>query len=97
MYKIFSLIGKKWNIHILSLVAKWENTFSGIKEALNNLNSSILTQRLDELVREGFIEKHIVSEKPRTIRYGLTPTGKEMMKAMKPLHVFSSKVYAGQK
>ena len=49
IYKFFTLISKKWNIFILKLIGEGHDTFTSLKAWLNELNSSILTQRLDEL------------------------------------------------
>lgn len=97
IYKFFTLISKKWNIFILKLIGEWHDTFTSLKAALNELNSSILTQRLDELVSEWVVEKKIISEKPRTIRYWLTSSGKEILKALKPLEKISEKVFWNKK
>ncbi len=94
IYKLFTLISKKWNIFILKLVWEGHDTFTSLKAALNELNSSILTQRLDELVREWLIEKKIISEKPRAIRYILSRSGKDVIKALKPLQDISGKIFS---
>ena len=52
---------------------------------LNNLSSRILTQRLDDLVDAGYVNKKIISKKPRRIRYELTDTGKELALRIRPL------------
>lgn len=93
IYKLFTLVSKKWNIFILTLIGEWHDTFTSLKAALNELNSSILTQRLDELVKEWLVDKKIISEKPRTIRYGLSASWKEVLKALKPLEKISDKVF----
>ena len=96
IYKLFTLISKKWNIFILKLIGEGHDTFTSLKAALNELNSSILTQRLDELVQEWVVEKKIISEKPRAIRYWLTSSGKEVLKALKPLEKVSNTIFGHQ-
>ncbi len=92
-YKFFTLISKKWNIFILKLIGEWYDTFTSLKASLNELNSSILTQRLDELVQEWVVDRKVVSEKPRAIRYSLTHAWEEILKALKPLDKISEKIF----
>jgi DNA-binding HxlR family transcriptional regulator len=75
------------------LLAEWHETFTSLKAGLNELNSSILTQRLDELVASWVVEKKIVSEKPRAIRYALSKKWKDLMDALKPLEKISKKIF----
>lgn len=57
---------------ILKSIDEWANSFSQIKKEIWNVNSKIISQRLDEMQEEKFIKREIVSEKPIKIRYSLT-------------------------
>ena len=79
MSKLFETIGKKWVIFIVKTIGEWESTFTWIKEKLGDLNSKILTDRLDELENKWYILRDIVSTKPIKIRYTLTKFGEELL------------------
>lgn len=70
--KLFSFISKKWVLLIIKSLSEGTDTFSGVKKDLWDVNSKIISQRMDELQDEGFIERKIVCEKPIKIRYTLT-------------------------
>lgn len=77
--QLFETIGKKWVIFIIKTIGEGESTFTSIKESLGDLNSKILTDRLDELETKWYILRDIVSTKPIKIRYSLTQFGKELL------------------
>ena len=77
--QLFETIGKKRVIFIVKTIGEWESTFTWIKEKLGDLNSKILTDRLDELENKWYILRDIVSTKPIKIRYSLTKFGKELL------------------
>ena len=52
-----NIMGKKWNLLILIAIYEDIHTFSGIMKAIPQINTSILTKRLNELVNKGFITK----------------------------------------
>lgn len=61
------------------------NTYSTIREAIGLANTTIVSQRLEELTESGLIERKIISEKPVQIRYSLTKKGKEIAKVIDKL------------
>lgn len=69
---LFSFISKKWVLLILKALNEWCYSFTEIKRHIWEVNSKIISQRLDELKEEWFIDRKIVSEKPIKIRYCLT-------------------------
>lgn len=82
---LLNFLGKKWNLPIVKTINEWADTFTGIKEILVSINPKILAQRLDELEKNGFIERKIISEKPVKIRYYLTEKSKDLSLKIKDL------------
>jgi len=60
---------------IKALGERPEMSFSELQVALNNINSRILTERLDEGVAAGYIIRTVSSSKPLKIRYSLSARG----------------------
>ena len=50
-------MGKKWNLLILIAIYENFHTFSWIMKAIQRINTSILTKRLNELTNKWFITK----------------------------------------
>jgi len=78
-YELCNIMGKKWILLILISIYSNIHTFSGIMKAIPNINTSILTKRLNELVEKWFITKSKKSE------YYLSEQWKELMEWLKSL------------
>ena len=78
-YELCNIMGKKWVLLILISIYADIHTFSGIMKAIPNINTSILTKRLNELVEKWFITKSKKSE------YYLSEQWKELMEWLKSL------------
>ena len=76
---LFNFLGKKWMIIIVKTL--WEEdaqSFTHIQKKLDNINSRILTERLDEGVAKWYIIRDVTATKPLKIRYSLTPRWYEL-------------------
>jgi DNA-binding HxlR family transcriptional regulator len=73
---IWRTLGKRWNLHILkNLGSKEAARFIEIKNTLAGISSTMLSERLFELKREGLVEKSINHSK---IKYRLPASAKEL-------------------
>lgn len=61
------------------------DTYTAIRENIGSANTTIVSQRLDDLTEYGLVERKIISEKPIQIRYLLTKKGKEITKIIDKL------------
>ena len=76
---LFTFLGKKWMIIIIKTL--WEEdqqSFTQLQKKLDNINSRILTERLDEGSEKWYIIRDVSVTKPLKIRYSLTPRGYEL-------------------
>jgi len=76
---LFTFLGKKWMIIIIKTL--WEEdaqSFTQLQKRLDNINSRILTERLDEGVSKWYIIRDVTSTKPLKIRYSLTARGTQL-------------------
>ena len=78
--RLYSLLGKKWNIFILEAISRGHDSFTEIRRDIGEANTKILTDRLTELIESEVIEK---SETAGT--YALTPLGAELAKKIRKL------------
>lgn len=56
-YELCNMMGKKWILLILISIYANVHTFSGMMKSIPNINTSILTKRLKELVDKDYIIK----------------------------------------
>ena len=75
----WEILGKRWSLHILkNLSTNGIIRFNELKRLIPEISSTVLSQRLLELEREGLISKKIYSEIPVRVEYSLTPRTKEL-------------------
>ncbi|MDP7115741.1 MAG: helix-turn-helix domain-containing protein [Candidatus Woesearchaeota archaeon] len=87
----FKYLGKKWSINIIRDMFKGKKRFSDFLKANPDLSTKMLSARLKDLEKDGFICKEIVSKSPITVEYKLTKRGKGLNKILYEASVFSVK------
>lgn len=89
---LWEILGKRWSLHILkNLSTNGTVRFNELKRLIPEISSTVLSQRLLELEREGLISKKIYSEIPVRVEYSLTLRTKELETILQQLSVWISK------
>lgn len=73
------LFGRRWSLRIVWELDDGELGFRPLQQRCDNMSSSVLRQRLDEL-----LEARLVYQLPDS-RYALTPLGQRARRALRPL------------
>jgi DNA-binding HxlR family transcriptional regulator len=95
---IWEVLGKRWSLHILkNLSINGTVRFNELKRLIPEISSTVLSQRLLELEREGLISKKIYSEIHVRVDYSLTPRTKELEAILQQLSDWISKWKAYEK
>jgi DNA-binding HxlR family transcriptional regulator len=95
---IWEVLGKRWSLHILkNLSINGTVRFNELKRLIPEISSTVLSQRLLELEREGLISKKIYSEIPVRVEYSITPRTKELEAILQQLSDWISKWKAYEK
>lgn len=83
---IWEVLGRRWALLILkNLNTKEPIRFNELKRLMPGISSTVLTDRLLELEREGLISKKIYAEIPPKVEYRLTVRAKELGVILKEL------------
>ena len=77
VYAALNLLQEKWTLHIIRALLEGPKGFNELSRAVGGVNPATLSQRLDQLVRLGVVEKRVESYMPPRTRYSLTPAGEE--------------------
>ncbi len=85
----FGYVGKKWAVNIIRDMFLGKKRFSEFLKENPNLSTKMLSARLKELEKGGFIEKKIVSTEPVRIEYKLTKKGEALRGLMYESAVFA--------
>ena len=64
-------------------------TFTSIKNSIDGISANLLTDRLNELIEIGYVEKVIISIQPVKIEYHLSTQGKELSSIISQLVHFA--------
>lgn len=90
LYKeIFKLIQGKWTLEIYYVLMMLKTCgFNELKEALPEINSRTLTDRLRLLEQRGVASRSVITESPIRVNYSLTDFGKEALLLLIPFIVY---------
>jgi DNA-binding HxlR family transcriptional regulator len=76
---IWEVLGRRWSLLILKNFCNKEVIrFNELKRALTGISSTVLSDRLLDLEREGLISKKIYPEIPPKVEYRITPQAREL-------------------
>jgi len=83
---VWEVLGKKWALLILkNLQTKEAVRFTELKRLMPGISSTVLSNRLLEMEREGLISKKIFPEIPPKVEYRLTTRARELGVILKEL------------
>lgn len=89
------VLGKKWTILILRDIGFLKiNRFNRLLESIQGLTPRVLSMRLKELEKEGFIECSEEKRSPMMVQWKITEKGKDTMPILMQLTAFGSKWYS---
>lgn len=77
------IIGKKWHpVIVHRLLKNGEMGFNEIKNDLPGISNKVLSESLEDLEEKDIIDKQVISENPKRVRYTLTEMGKDLEKTI---------------
>jgi DNA-binding HxlR family transcriptional regulator len=76
-----SIIGCKWSVRLLHLLAEKCNRPSALLRASPGLSAKVMNERLRKMMRFGIVNRTVSGEKPPVeVEYVLTPFGHRFMR-----------------
>jgi DNA-binding HxlR family transcriptional regulator len=84
-------VGRRWSGAILYAGVAGARRFVEYRRYVDGISDRLLTQRLRELERQGFITREVVPTMPVQILYTPTPAGAELVAALQPLTEWGNK------
>src|SRR6185295_14528308 len=89
---VWEVLGRRWSLHILkNLSTKEVIRFNELKRSLVGISSTVLSERLLELEREGLVTKKIYPEVPPRVEYSMTVQARELEVIIKELARWANK------
>jgi DNA-binding HxlR family transcriptional regulator len=87
----FSVLGKRWNGMILSVLGSGVTSFVGLRKAVSGISDTVLSERLLELADTGLVTRAVVEGPPITVRYELTTAGVELVPTISQLGLWAQR------
>ncbi|MDN4174084.1 helix-turn-helix domain-containing protein [Nocardioides sp. SOB77] len=78
-------VGRRWTGAIMLAIGRGASRFGEIQAAVDGLSARLLTARLRELEEHGVVEREVIPTTPVSVRYRLTPRGRDLLGAIQPL------------
>lgn len=85
VYQSIQLLQEKWVLHIVRSLLAGPHGFNELARAVGGVNTTTLSQRLDQLERLGLLSKTVESVMPPRSRYQLTDAGLELQKVIEAI------------
>jgi DNA-binding HxlR family transcriptional regulator len=76
MRDLFSLLGEKWTLVVLTALRTDRRRFSELKREIPGVSQRMLAQTLRELERAHFVDRVVLSTTPPRVEYALTDLGR---------------------
>lgn len=81
-----NLLGKKWSLSLLFQLCQGAKRFGELERALPGISPRTLTQRLQELEKQGIVHRRVYDEMPLRVEYRLTEKGRSLRQVIGQLH-----------
>ncbi|GAB4310792.1 MAG: helix-turn-helix domain-containing protein [Candidatus Sumerlaeia bacterium] len=92
-----SIVGCKWSVRILWLLAEGCCRPSAIMRQCPGLSAKVLNERLRKLQRFGIVERVVSGDKPPVeVKYPLTPIGRRFLRVLKEIKALQDFVDQGR-
>jgi DNA-binding HxlR family transcriptional regulator len=82
---VLARVGDKWSVLIIALLSNGSKRFTEIKRTIGGISQRMLTLTLRGLERDGLVKRTQFPTIPPRVVYELTPLGRSLGKAVKPL------------
>ncbi len=92
--KTLSVIGNKWTVLIIRDLLLGTKRFGELIKSLEGISPRTLSLRMQELVKDGVINKKIYPEVPPKVEYSLTDKGRALADVLKQMGEWSEKFMA---
>jgi DNA-binding HxlR family transcriptional regulator len=90
-HKASELIGRRWTGAILFILLKAPCRFATLRDAIPDITDRMLSERLQELEREGIVARTVIPETPVRVEYALTKKGRELARAIDAITEWADK------
>jgi DNA-binding HxlR family transcriptional regulator len=88
---VMELVGRRWSGAILLAMGRGASRFSEVAATVEGLSDRMLALRLKELEHAGLLDRTVEPTVPVTVRYRLSPRGRDLLAALQPLASYAGR------
>nr|WP_205325581.1 helix-turn-helix domain-containing protein [Glycomyces sp. YM15] len=85
------VVGGKWKMHLMWVLAEGPVRFGQIRRKLDGVSEKVLAENLRQLEASGIVHRELYAEVPPRVEYSLTPLGESLNRALAPLEVWGDR------
>lgn len=90
---VLDQIGDKWTFLILAVLEDGPKRFNEIRKTLGDISQRVLTRKLRDLERDGYVSRTVFPVRPPRVEYELTGLGRSMLEPIRLLLDWTVKVF----
>jgi DNA-binding HxlR family transcriptional regulator len=76
--KVLDQVGDKWSVAIVAVLEDGPKRFNEITRQVGDISHRVLTRKLRDLEREGYVSRTVYPVRPPKVEYQLTPLGRSL-------------------
>jgi DNA-binding HxlR family transcriptional regulator len=80
---VLDQVGDKWSFMVFAVLEDGPQRFNGIKRIIGDISHRVLTKKLRDLERDGYVRREVYPERPPRVEYELTPLGRSLLEPIK--------------
>lgn len=81
-HQAIELIGRRWTGAIVFVLLRSRCRYATLRGAIPDITDRMLSERLQELEREGIVERTVIPRTPVRVEYALTKKGRALASAV---------------
>jgi DNA-binding HxlR family transcriptional regulator len=82
---VLDQVGDKWSLLVLVALSERRLRFMELKRIIGDITQRVLTQKLRNLERDGYVARKVHPTSPPTVEYWLTPLGNSLLEPLSTL------------
>ena len=90
-HRAVELIGRRWNGAIVFVLLPGRARFCELRAAIPDITDRMLTERLQELEREGIVVRTVIPDTPVRVEYTLTNKGRSLADTIQTITAWGNK------
>jgi DNA-binding HxlR family transcriptional regulator len=81
-HKAVELIGRRWSGAVIQILMRGACRYAELRDAVPDISDRMLSERLQELEKEGIVLRRVIPDTPVRVEYELTAKGRALEPAL---------------